>query len=448
MTADEHTRPIDPPTGVTRRDAGRLLGLTGVGLSVLARPARRAEAAARLWSVTGQALPGLNGFDLAVKDFMRDRSIACGSLAVTRNGRLVLARGYTSTPVRTPAGRLPAPATNPVSLFRTASVTKPVTAAAILRLIQDGRLRPYDRVAGLLGLSTGADPRLAHVTVLDLLRHTGGWNREISGDPMFADPAIAGALGRRLPIGPDDIVRYVTGRRLDHDPGTTFAYSNYGYLLLGRVVERAAGVPYETYVRRTVLAPLGIGRMRLGRTLAPALGEVPYYSQYEATTVMDPSGAQVAAPYGSFNHENNAFNCGWLASAVDLVRFAWVYDGVTPVLSRTSASAAFAAPAVPAAPAAPAATGGNGHYYGCGWHVRPAAQGILAWHSGSLPGTYTLLVRRYDGLTWAAMFDQRDDPSGERYRDIDGALHAAADDVTRWPTGDLGALFFGRGAVR
>ena len=446
MTADEHTRPI----GLTRRDVGRLLGLTGAGLPILTR---RAEAAARVWSVTGQALPGLGGFDLAVKDFMRERSIACGSLAVARDGRLLLARGYTLAPDGTPA-------TRPVSLFRTASVTKPVTAAAVLRLIQDGRLRPYDRVAGLLGLGAGGDPRLANVTVLDLLRHTGGWDREISGDPMFADQGIAAALGRRLPVGAGDIVRYVTGRRLDHNPGTTFAYSNYGYLLLGRIVERAAGMPYEAYVRRVVLAPLGIGRMRLGRTLAPAPGEVPYYSQYKGVTVMDSSGALVAAPYGTFNQENNAFNCGWLASAVDLVRFARVYDGVTPVLSRASASAAFAAPA-PATAATEATTtagaatattqlaqGGSGHYYGCGWHVRLARGGLLAWHSGSLPGTHTLLVRRYDGLTWAVMFDQRDDPSGERYRDIDGALHDAADDVETWPAGDLGALYFGKGTAR
>jgi CubicO group peptidase (beta-lactamase class C family) len=465
LTADEHTGSIEP-TGFTRRDLGRILGLAGIGLHTAAAPSALAttptgeQVGGRVWRVTGQAFPGLGGFDAAVMAFMEERSIACGSLAVTRNGRLVLARGYTWAPDRAPV----AP-TGPVSLFRTASVTKPVTAAAVLRLIQDGRLHPEDRVVDRLRLGAVADPRLAEVTVLHLLRHRGGWDRAVSGDPMFADQGIASALGRPLPIGQDDIVWYVTGQRLDHDPGTTFAYSNYGYLLLGRIIERVTGLPYDTYVRRAVLAPLGIGGMRLGRTLVPAPGEVPYHSQYRSTTVMDSSGVQVAAPYGSFNQENNAFNCGWLASAVDLVRLARVYDGVTPVLSAASASAAFAAPeAAPgsapedhlpqtapevAAGTAPEArtgmgVGRNGRYYGCGWHVRAAGRGLLTWHSGSLPGTYTLLVRRYDGLTWAVMFDQRDDPSGERYRDIDGELHEAADEVDVWPSGDLGTLYFGK----
>jgi CubicO group peptidase (beta-lactamase class C family) len=389
-----------------------------------ASPAAAAEDA-RAWRVTGHGLPGLDGFDSTVMDFMAARAITCGSLAIARDGRLLLARGYTW-------GARAVPDTRPTSLFRTASVTKPITAAAVLRLIQDGRLRPADRVASILGLGVSADPRLADVTVLRLLQHLGGWDRQGAGDPMFDDALIAKGLGRRLPIGQEDIVRHVTAQTLDHAPGTAYAYSNYGYLLLGKVIEKVTGKTYATYVRDAVLTPLQITRMRLGRTLLPAAGEVPYYSQYKGTTVMDPSGALVAAPYGSFNYENNAFNCGWLASAVDLVRFARIYDGVTPVLSKGSVSQAFAIPETGVR---------HDRYYGCGWHVRQVADGLTTWHSGSLPGTHTLLVRRFDGLTWAVMFDQRDDPSGERYRDIDPALHETADDVDAWPAGDLIAAY-------
>jgi CubicO group peptidase (beta-lactamase class C family) len=408
---------------LSRRDFGRLTGLAGAAVALPGR----ASASERGWRVTGRVLPGLGDFDATVMGFMEDRAITCGSLAMTHNGRLVLARGYTWS-----AG--PVPVTGPTSLFRTASVTKPITAAAVLRLMQDGRLKPGDRAAGILGLSTSADPRLADVTVLRLLQHLGGWNRERSADPMFDDAAIAGALGKRLPIGQEDIVRHVTARALDQAPGTAYTYSNYGYLLLGKIIEKVTGTAYAKYVQDTVLTPLAIRRMRLGRTLVPAAGEVAYHSQYKGTTVMDPSGTLVAAPYGSFNQENNAFNCGWLASAVDLVRFARIFDGVTPVLSPASAARAFATPET--------GTRGRGRYYGCGWHVRPAhgspGGGLTTWHTGSLPGTYTLLVRRFDGLAWAAMFDQRDDPSGERYLDIDGALHETADDVETWPAGDLG----------
>jgi CubicO group peptidase (beta-lactamase class C family) len=424
----------------SRRDFGRLAGAAGAAAVLAARPgtaravrtarAGVAPAAVRtaagagdrgLWRVTGPILRGLEDFDDTVMSFMRERSIPCGSLAVARAGRLLLARGYSW------GARAPRDA-GPASLFRTASISKPVTATAVLRLIQDGRLRPSDRMTDLLRVGTPADPRLGQVTVSRLLRHLGGWDREVSGDPMFDDAAIAEALGRPLPISQDDIVRYVTARPLDHAPGTAFAYSNYGYLLLGRIIERVTGRPYAAYVRDAVLAPLGITRMRLGRTLMPAAGEVPYYSQYKGTTVMDPSGAQVAAPYGTFNQENNAFNCGWLATAVDLVRLARVYDGVTPVLSAGTVAQALAVPETGAT---------RGRYYACGWHVRQTDRGLVTWHSGSLPGTHTLLVRRFDGLTWAVMFDQRDDPSGEPYRDIDTALHDTADDMPDWPSGDV-----------
>jgi CubicO group peptidase (beta-lactamase class C family) len=101
---------------LSRRDFGRLTGLTGAAVAL----PRRASASERGWRVTGRGLPGLGDFDAAVMGFMEDRAITCGSLAVTRNGRLVLARGYTWS-----AG--PVPVTWPTSLFRTASVTKPVT---------------------------------------------------------------------------------------------------------------------------------------------------------------------------------------------------------------------------------------------------------------------------------------------------------------------------------
>ena len=71
--------------------------------------------------------------------------------------------------------------------------------------------------------------------------------------------------------------------------------------------------------------------------------------------------------------------------------------------------------------------------------VRPVGPGGKAnyWHSGSLPGTSSLLVRRSDGLSWAVLFNQRSEdkklPDGE----IDGALHRAANAVTEWPEGDL-----------
>jgi CubicO group peptidase (beta-lactamase class C family) len=425
----------------TRRDFGRLAGLTGLGAAapaVLAgcatervEAARAGAAATRLWRVSGAAGSGLTGFDSTMKNFMQARGISCGALAVVRKGRLVLAKGYTWSDNTSLS-------VQPTSLFRIASLSKPITATAVLRLVQDGRLKLTDRVTTLLGLTPPpgktADPRLANVTVLRLLQHLGGWDSGVSGDPMFKDLTIAAQLGVPLPVGRPSIMKYATGRPLDHAPGSAYAYSNYGYLLLGRIIEKITGLSYATYVQQKVLTPLSITRPRLGKTLTKASVEVPYYSQYTGKTVFDASGKTVPGPYGAFNLENMDAHGGWLASAVDLTRFAKIYDATTSVLNGTSVARAFAQPE----------TGiqSGGWYYGCGWQVRPVTGGRNTWHTGSLPGTSTLLVRRFDGLTWAALFDQRDDPSGLSYGDIDPLLHKAADAVTTWPTGDLSSRYF------
>jgi len=78
-------------------------------------------------------------------------------------------------------------------------------------------------------------------------------------------------------------------------------------------------------------------------------------------------------------------------------------------------------------------------WYGCGWQGRtagPGGTGRNTWHNGLLiPGTSSLMVRRWDGLSWAVLFNTDSSPTGERLADlIDGPLHRAADAVTTWPS--------------
>lgn len=422
---------------LTRRDFGKAAVLAGAGAAVPVLPAGRSDGISKLaaaqadatptWTMTGNALAGLGGFDDTVKSFMQARNIPCGQLAVVRNGKLVLSRGYTWS---ADTGLT----TQPTSLFRIASLTKPVTATAVLRLVQDGKLKLTDRVATILGLSTAADSNLADATVLRVLQHLGGWDSQISPDPMFLDATIAGELHVPLPISQADIMRYVSARKLDHKPGEQYAYSNYGFMLLGRVIEKVSGQSYATYVQSKVLTPRNITRMRQGHTLVAASGEVPYYSIYSDKTVFDNSGKIVPYPYGAFNLENMDSHGGWLATAMDLTRFAGIYDGGS-VLSSASIATAFAEPETK--------INSDGWYYGCGWLVRPVGGGQLnTWHDGSLAGTFTLLVRRYDGLSWAVLFDQRQEGDAPSYSDIDPALHNAANAVQTWPTGDLTSTYF------
>lgn len=413
---------------MTRRACIRALGTMAVPL-LAPIPGR---AAAREWRVTGYDIPELRTFDQAVEEFMRVRNIRCGALAVTRNGRLLLAHGYSWDD--TPGG-----AVQPTSLFRTASISKTITATVVMRLVREGRLDLHAPVCELVALSPRAgarrDPRLDQITVLHLLQHLGGWDRERTFDPVFHDVAISRALRVRLPIHASHIVAFMSGQPVDYPPGAAFYYSNFGYLLLGRVIERVTGSTYEDAARRLLLGPLRIDGMRSGRTLPQfrADGEVTYHSALTAPTVMDGSGRSVPRPYGGYNVENLDAVGGWLASPVDLARFASMFDSVTPgwsVLDPDSIERMFAPPAIGPRP--------DGAYYGCGWFVRPVNGKRTIVHDGSAPGTTSSLVRRWDGLGWAVVFSQRDDRSPAAYgQEIDNLLGRAANVIQRWPAHDL-----------
>lgn len=380
---------------------------------------------------SGVAPAALAGFDRVMKTYVAERDISCAQLAISKNGRLVLARGY-----RYSSDGRAVPTVSPTSLFRLASLSKHITAAAVIRLAQDGKLSLSAPVAPLLGLSTAADPRLAKVTVWRLLQHTGGWDRDISKDYLYLDHTIAAALGVPLPIDEDDIIRYAGSRALDFDPGSRFAYSNYGYLLLGRIVEKVSGIGYESYVRQKLLAPVGITRMRLGRTprSQAVSGEVIYESAYTSKTVTDASGAVVPTPYGGFSMENRGPGGGWLASAVDLVRFAKIFDAPGPVLNATSISRMFAKPEI--------GTNADGSWYGAGWYVRQVPGHLNTWHAGSLPGTYTYLARLQNGFTYAALFNRREEGSSPDFDVLSPRINAEIGKVTTWPTTDLSSRYF------
>ncbi len=373
------------------------------------------------------------------KKVVREHHVPGAALAVARNGKIVYTRGFGY------ADRDKKELVEPNSLFRIASISKPFTAVAVLQLVQAGKLHLNDKVFHVLDLKVPIpddpnvkfDERWKEVTILDLLQHRGGWDRDKSFDPMFRSPAICEEMKVKPPADQEAIIRYMLRRPLDFNPGERYAYSNFGYCLLGRVVEKVSKKRYETYVKERVLAPLGVERMRQGRTLADerAKGEVMYYDG-EGTAIMGPNIAKpTPEPYGCWCLESMDSHGGWLASAEDLVRFGAAFNRPTQckILDAKSIQTMFARPS------GAAGEDKNGKpadsWYGCGWSVRPVGNGKEnTWHGGSLDGTSTLLVRRSDGLTWAAIFNSREavndqEPAGE----IDGLLHEAADAVKRWP---------------
>lgn len=376
---------------------------------------------------------------------MSERRIPGGALAVVKDRRLIYARGYGWSDLQK---QVPVRAE---SLFRIASISKPITAVAILKLVEQGKLKPSDHAFAIvkhtpiLADGTVSDDRLKQITIDQLLHHTGGWDRDKSFDPMFHSNVISSAAGIAGPADSNTIIRYMLGRKLDFAPNTRYAYSNFGYCVLGRVIEELSGMAYEAFVRKAVLAPANIRRMRIGASLRSSSDEVHYYANpdVQVESVFPGIKGKVPFPYGGFYLEAMDSNGGWLASAVDLARFAAALDDPkrSSLLNEESIRMMSSPPSHPVSRTSEGKL--NEEYYGCGWLVRPVggSDKVNHWHVGSLPGCYALLVRRSDGLSWAALFNQRSDRAQNVDNEIDPALHRAAAEVSVWPLEDLFPMF-------
>jgi N-acyl-D-amino-acid deacylase len=360
---------------------------------------------------------------------MRDHHVPGGAMTIIDHGKVVASRGYGFADV---VEREPV---QPDSLFRIASISKPVTAIAILQLVEQGKLKLDQPIVPLLKQTafiegdSKADERVAKITIRHCLQHTGGWDRGKSFDAMFKQTDFAKLLGKDAPAGPAEIIQVMLGKPLDLDPGTKYAYSNLGYCILGRILENVTGEAYEPYVQKHVLAPLGITRMQIGRSfLKDRLpGEVRYYdpgaspSVYQATL-----GQLVPSTYGAWHLETLDSHGGWVASAHDLAKFAAAFDDPEqcPLLKADTVRQMFARPegVIFDGP-------DKTLFYGLGWQGRTTPGGTaLRLHGGSLPGTATSMVRREDGLCWAVVFNARMSPTAAHLATtLNELLNEAAD---------------------
>jgi CubicO group peptidase (beta-lactamase class C family) len=354
-----------------------------------------------LWRAQGNQPAGIERGQMGrlAAGFKRSFNVPALSVAISRNGQFVFDQGFGfNQGFRMGNSKDLGPA-NMSSLFRIASVTKPITAVTIFALIEQGKLNLTDKVfgaSGILGTKYGKSPYKQYVTgitVDHLLTHTcGGWPDDPT-DPMFRfnswDQArLIGWTLENLP--------------LTFPPGEHWAYSNFGYCLLGRVIEQVTGQPYADYVQSTILAPCGISDMRIaGNTLRQrAPNEVVYFGQYNE----DPYKMNVARMDS---------HGGWLATPSALVQFLDHVggSGSIPSLLKPETIRMMMTPS----PVFPGTTAAK---YAHGWMV---GEGNW-WHNGSLPGSTTIMVRTATGLCWAALANTRTEPHDEIDNAMDGMM--------------------------
>ncbi|MEX2154986.1 MAG: serine hydrolase domain-containing protein [Gemmatimonadaceae bacterium] len=345
--------------------------------------------------VGGAFVAHLDAFDSAMVAFMNARHVGAGTLTISRQGRVLYSRAFgwrDSARTQTLA---------PNALMRLASNSKPVTSAAIWTLVSQGHLALDTKAFALLALTppgSVGDARINDITVKHLLDHTGGWNRSVAGDFMFKSRDISRALGISTPPSKTQIAQWAMTQPLQHAPGATVQYSNFGYLLLGLIVEKVTGQSFVDYVRQNLFTSAAASEVIAGKSLrADRDAREPFYADpYKGCSVfVIDTCVLVPWPDGGWYLESFDACGGLVTSAPAMASFLesyWISG-------------------------APRSTVGSASYT----------------FYGSLDGTFTLTRQRPDGANLVALFNQRTDASGLAYEEIRQVLDAVADKALNAP---------------
>ncbi len=277
------------------------------------------------------------------------------------------------------------------SVFRIASISKPITLTAISKLVAEGELHLDDLIFGeesLLGTEYGDLPyeeQEESITLNHLIEHMGGFSND-PNDIMFDDITLTHS---------DLIAKVLDQRSLTYTPGTQYEYSNFGYSLLGRIIEKVTGMAYEDYVKEMILAPMNISGMNIaGNTKSDAHeNEVTYYSSW-------------GDPY-SMNVTRMDSHGGWIASTKDLALYAMNSDleASVPDLLEPDEGLSYL-------------QSGN-------WN-----------HNGALPGTVTVLQVEYP-ISYVVLTNSGNSNFQEVIQAIRNYMNEKIENRQEWPNNDV-----------
>lgn len=358
----------------------------------------------RVNAQTGYYSPSLVNFDVAMNNLLKNYDIPGGQLAITYKGRLVYSRGFGLADKSTNT------AVCPDNIFRIASLSKQITSITIMHLYEQGRIGLDDIVFGANGILNDSmylvpvlDSRVYDITVNDLLSHQSGIPRSSfnAGSEM-----------------------------LDFTPGTNGSYSNTGYVFLGRVIEKITKQDYETYVRDTILAPIGITDMRIGKTLLinKLPNEVHYYDYPGAPLVPSIFDSTVLVPRqygGDFSIVSSKACGGWVASAQDLCKLLCAVDkfSTRPDILSTATINTMVQPV----------HSYLGFPYALGWIINTTSNNWF--HDGALIGTMSYQVRRNTEINYALVVNSN--YSSGQFTALTSLVSSVIPLITSWPAIDI-----------
>ncbi|XLZ72482.1 serine hydrolase [Massilia sp. SR12] len=292
------------------------------------------------------------GFERFINAEMAARKIPGLSIGYSRDG-ITWAKGYGYADLE---NKVPARAD---SSYRLASVTKPMTAVAVLRLVEQGKIDLDEEVQAYVPHF----PRKPYpVTVRQLLGHLGGINTYVNpqAEQHFKEHKDT---RQSLAVFQDfDLIA---------EPGTRYRYTSYGYNLLGAAIEGASGQTYADYMKATVWAPLGMASTRMDNPLDLVPHRVRGYQLLDGQL-----------KHSEFIDISSRFSAGGTRSSVaDMLRFG---QGVSEGRLLSPASMAMMTTSM-------ATKSGQLTGYGMGWEVRPLDGKFVISHDGVQPETSTHL---------------------------------------------------------
>lgn len=285
--------------------------------------------------------------DKFVRAVMQERKIPGAAIAVVKNGKVVKKQGYGVASVE-----FNAPVTTE-TVFEIGSVSKQMTGAAIMLLVEDGKLNVDEKISVYLPETPDA---WKNVTVRNLLTHT-------SGIKSYTGIGVGFELSKRMKR--DDFIKALANYPLDFEAGSRYSYSNSGYNLLGFIIEAVSGKSYWDFMRERIFQKLG---------MTGTFDRDPkFIVKNRATGYELENGTLIGRDYDL----TDIFSAGAIISTVeDLAKWdaAWRNDTLLKKESKAEAWKPFVL------------TDGKPHPYGFGWNVADFRGHRLVSHSGSTAG--------------------------------------------------------------
>ena len=362
-------------------------------------------------------------FNQRFTDFIERWQVPGASLAIMSHGKMRVSCGYGWADMEAHQ------AVQPDALFRLGSVSKTVTAIAVLQLIQEGKLKFNDKVFNVLNdlkpLSHAAiNPELYQITVRNLLQMSSGWyvDRPQDFDPLLGpwSNTMLKQLKNVIPPNCETASRLMMDMPLQFTPGTQWSYSNVNYCLLGMIINKLSGQigaqGYESYIQQRLLKPYGVTGMQLGQSnfenRSPR--EVKYYFHKDPNLFVDIDRSIVGLPYGDTDIlKKNYSDGGWIASASDLVKMLQAFSN-KKLINENMIKEMIAKPAF---------TKIKNSYSAMGWdEVNYRNNRYFLVKTGSFTGTKAFIMLSEQGDSYAVLFNAKPAPHKQFVKELESLL--------------------------